>query len=243
MRPECQLGDKGKIQHVIYLQFDNVHFLRDNPNVPSDLEQMPHLSDFLKDNGTFDTNDHTILISHTGGGILSSLTASTRTGTVRPSRTRTATSGRTARSGSRHLQVLDRQHRRRQPGEQPADAVCRHELQHGQQRLRRRSAARAPSATRRRRGCRTRARAATSATSASRTPCSRTTPRSVFRQRPRRSTAATNAERHEHQGRNRADFAAGQTIKIDQRREPRARDDRNVVRNRLGAGTINLTAA
>src|SRR3954454_3296539 len=70
----CQLGDKGKVQHVIYLQFDNVHFLRDNPNVPSDVEQMPHLYDFLKDNGTFDTNDHTVLISHTGGGILSSLT-------------------------------------------------------------------------------------------------------------------------------------------------------------------------
>ena len=70
----CQLGDKGKIKHVIYLQFDNVHFQRDNPNVPSDLEQMPHLLNFLKDNGTFDTNDHTILISHTGGGILSSLT-------------------------------------------------------------------------------------------------------------------------------------------------------------------------
>src|SRR6476620_4020776 len=70
----CQLGDKGKVKHVIYLQFDNVHFRRDNPNVPSDLEQMPHLLSFLKDNGTFDTNDHTVLISHTGGGILSSLT-------------------------------------------------------------------------------------------------------------------------------------------------------------------------
>ena len=70
----CQLGDKGKIKHVIYLQFDNVHFLRDNPDVPSDVEQMPHLYNFLKDNGTFDTNDHTILISHTGGGILSTLT-------------------------------------------------------------------------------------------------------------------------------------------------------------------------
>src|SRR5262245_14129139 len=71
---DCQLGDKGKIKHVIYLQFDNVHFRRDNPNVPSDLEQMPHLLSFLRDNGTFDTNDHTVLISHTGGGILSSLT-------------------------------------------------------------------------------------------------------------------------------------------------------------------------
>src|SRR6185503_316494 len=70
----CRLGDNGKIKHVIYLQFDNVHFRRDNPNVPSDLEQMPNLLKFLKDNGTFDTNDHTILISHTGGGILSTLT-------------------------------------------------------------------------------------------------------------------------------------------------------------------------
>src|SRR2546430_9138548 len=31
------------IKHVIQIQFDNTHFLRDNPNVPSDLEQMPHL--------------------------------------------------------------------------------------------------------------------------------------------------------------------------------------------------------
>ena len=70
----CQLGDKGKIKHVIYIQFDNVHFLRDNPNVPSDLEQMPNLLNFIRDNGTLDTNDHTVLISHTGGGILSTLT-------------------------------------------------------------------------------------------------------------------------------------------------------------------------
>ena len=35
---------------------------------------MPHLLNFLKDNGTLFTNDHTILISHTAGGILSSLT-------------------------------------------------------------------------------------------------------------------------------------------------------------------------
>jgi hypothetical protein len=62
------------IQHVIYLQFDNTHFRRDNPNVASDLEQMPHLLNFLKGNGTLFTNDHTILISHTAGGILSSLT-------------------------------------------------------------------------------------------------------------------------------------------------------------------------
>lgn len=71
----CQLGNKaGQIQHVIYLQFDNTHYDRDNPNVASDLEQMPHLLNFLTQNGTLFANDHTILISHTAGGILSSLT-------------------------------------------------------------------------------------------------------------------------------------------------------------------------
>jgi hypothetical protein len=68
----CKL-DHG-IKHVVYLIFDNVHFLRDNPNVPSDLEQMPHLLNFIRDNGTLLTNDHTVLISHTANGILTSLT-------------------------------------------------------------------------------------------------------------------------------------------------------------------------
>ena len=64
----------GAVKHVIYLQFDNTHYNRDRPNVASDLEQMPHLLSFLQSNGTLFTNDHTILISHTAGGILSSLT-------------------------------------------------------------------------------------------------------------------------------------------------------------------------
>src|ERR1044072_3540328 len=50
------------VQHVIYLQFDNVHFRRDNPNVPSDLEQMPHPLNFIRDNGTLDTNAPTQVI-------------------------------------------------------------------------------------------------------------------------------------------------------------------------------------
>jgi hypothetical protein len=71
----CQLGNgDGQIKHLIYLQFDNVHYDRDAPGVPSDLEQMPNLLNFLKSNGTLFTNDHTILISHTAGGITSSLT-------------------------------------------------------------------------------------------------------------------------------------------------------------------------
>jgi len=67
-------GLRHNTKHVVYLIFDNVHFLRDNPNVPSDLEQMPHLLNFIRGNGTLLTNDHTVLISHTGNGILTSLT-------------------------------------------------------------------------------------------------------------------------------------------------------------------------
>ena len=71
----CRLrSDDGDIQHVIFIIFDNVHFLRDNPNVPSDLQQMPNLLNFIRNRGTLFTNDHTILISHTGGGILTNLT-------------------------------------------------------------------------------------------------------------------------------------------------------------------------
>src|SRR5690349_3661846 len=71
----CQLNSaKGNIQHVIYIQFDNTHFTRDNPNVPSDLEQMPNLLNFIENNGVLLTNHHTPLISHTANDILTSLT-------------------------------------------------------------------------------------------------------------------------------------------------------------------------
>jgi hypothetical protein len=56
---------RPRISHVINIVFDNVHFARDNPNVPSDLEQMPHLLNFLKSNGTVFSNSHTPLIAHT----------------------------------------------------------------------------------------------------------------------------------------------------------------------------------
>src|SRR5262245_62992061 len=62
---KCHLRSaKGDIQHVIYLIFDNVHLLRDNPNVPSDLEQMPNLLNFIRDNGTLLTNDHGADLAH-----------------------------------------------------------------------------------------------------------------------------------------------------------------------------------
>jgi hypothetical protein len=59
------------VQHVINIVFDNVHFFRDNPNVPSDLEQMPHLLNFLESNGTVFSNTHTPMIAHTADDSLS----------------------------------------------------------------------------------------------------------------------------------------------------------------------------
>jgi len=44
LQASCHLQSAGnKIKRVVFLQFDNVHLRRDNPNVPSDLEQMPNL--------------------------------------------------------------------------------------------------------------------------------------------------------------------------------------------------------
>jgi hypothetical protein len=68
----CQLGNG--VKHVVKLMFDNVHFFRDNPNVPSDLELMPNLLNFFTSNGTLLTNNHTPLIAHTADDILSTYT-------------------------------------------------------------------------------------------------------------------------------------------------------------------------
>ena len=68
----CHLGNG--VQHVVQLVFDNVHFFRDNPNVPSDLELMPNLRNFIQGNGTLLANNHTPLIAHTANDILTTLT-------------------------------------------------------------------------------------------------------------------------------------------------------------------------
>jgi hypothetical protein len=71
----CQLASNVHgAKHIVYIQFDNVHLRRDNPNVPSDLEQMPNLLHFMEQQGTLLTNHHTPLISHTSVDILTSLT-------------------------------------------------------------------------------------------------------------------------------------------------------------------------
>jgi hypothetical protein len=62
------------VKHVIEIQFDNVHLRRDNPNVPSDLEQIPNLLNFLETQATLLTNHHTPLISHTADDIITTLT-------------------------------------------------------------------------------------------------------------------------------------------------------------------------
>jgi hypothetical protein len=83
--PAVSLADPGNpngaschlapgVTHVIEIQFDNVHLRRDNPNVPSDLEQMPNLLNFMKTQGTLLTNHHTPLISHTADDIITTLT-------------------------------------------------------------------------------------------------------------------------------------------------------------------------
>src|SRR4051812_39656256 len=71
----CNLHSAGgQIKHVVHITFDNVHLRRDNPNVPSDLEQMPNLLNFVLNNGTISGNHHTPLISHTATDILTALT-------------------------------------------------------------------------------------------------------------------------------------------------------------------------
>jgi hypothetical protein len=68
----CQLGNG--IKHVVQIGFDNVHFFRDNPNVPSDLQMMPNLLNFFTSNGTFLSNNHTPLIAHTANDLLTTAT-------------------------------------------------------------------------------------------------------------------------------------------------------------------------
>lgn len=67
----CRLANG--IKHVVQIQFDNVDQRRANPNVASDLEQMPHLSDFLKRNGVLLTNTHDVL-SHTATNFVANQT-------------------------------------------------------------------------------------------------------------------------------------------------------------------------
>ena len=76
----CQLNSpRGKVQHVVSIIFDNTHLKRDPARdgstlVPSDLEQMPHLLNFIESNGVMLSNHHTQLIAHTSDDIITILT-------------------------------------------------------------------------------------------------------------------------------------------------------------------------
>jgi hypothetical protein len=68
----CALGNG--VQHVVEVFFDNVHYNRDNPNVPADMEQLPALLNFIEDYGTLNSNEHTPLIAHTADDSLTDYT-------------------------------------------------------------------------------------------------------------------------------------------------------------------------
>jgi len=71
----CALGANGSsVKHVIYIQFDDVHYTRDQPNVPSDLQQMPNLLNFITGSGTLVSHEHTPLIAHTADDVVTSET-------------------------------------------------------------------------------------------------------------------------------------------------------------------------
>ncbi|WP_426520287.1 hypothetical protein ACPPVQ_07760 [Diaminobutyricibacter sp. McL0618] len=67
----CHLAND--VKHVVQIQFDNVDRLRNQPNVPSDLEQLPTLRNFLTSNGVILTNTHDVL-SHTATNFVANQT-------------------------------------------------------------------------------------------------------------------------------------------------------------------------
>ena len=200
----------GGIEHVIFLIFDNVHFLRDNQTVPSDLEQMPNLLNFIRDNGTLLTNNHTVLISHTANGILTNLTGmySDRHGQS------VANSYRFFKADEVDwlvivVQVLDRFGRRWYAATNPptpsADTNFNMVTRDS-----------GTPKTLRRRGSRIRVRAATSALLRGRISCSRTTTRSSSRQARRRWRSKRPPARPISRVRGSVGgFAVGQTITLD----------------------------
>ena len=127
----CQLANG--VHHVVEIGFDNVHFFRDNPNVPSDLELMPHLRNFIEDNGTMLSNNHTPLIAHTADDFLTTTPGCTETGTACRSATPTGRTTATApptrrarsRTGPTRCSTRPRPPERR-PRHQPVDGVLAH---------------------------------------------------------------------------------------------------------------------
>ncbi len=71
----CQLPANGsRITHVVHIQFDHLLLRRTSPNIPADLELMPHLYSFLTENGVIAGNHHTSLLANSATDILTILT-------------------------------------------------------------------------------------------------------------------------------------------------------------------------
>jgi hypothetical protein len=71
----CTLHARGgEVTHVVQLLFENVHLRRDDQDVPSDLEQMPHLREFLAGGGTIGTNHTGSPLAEKATDVLSILT-------------------------------------------------------------------------------------------------------------------------------------------------------------------------
>ncbi|PZS03612.1 MAG: hypothetical protein DLM56_08520 [Pseudonocardiales bacterium] len=68
---QCRLANG--VKRVVEIQFDNLDRLRGTPNVASDLQQMPHLTSFLRTNGVLLTNAHDVL-SHTATNFIANQT-------------------------------------------------------------------------------------------------------------------------------------------------------------------------
>lgn len=71
----CELRSRGSaIAHLVHIQLNNVHLRRDNPNVSSDLEQMPHLRKFLQRDGVIASNHQTSPLAQQAPDTLTILT-------------------------------------------------------------------------------------------------------------------------------------------------------------------------
>lgn len=71
----CELHARmGTITRVVQIQLENVHLSRDEPLVPSDLEQMPRLREFFTSNGTIGSNRRAALPSQRAPDLLAVLT-------------------------------------------------------------------------------------------------------------------------------------------------------------------------
>ena len=163
----CHL--KGGISHVMEIFFDNVHFFRDNPNVPCLTSRRCRPAEqFIEKNGTLLSNNHTPLIAHTADDSVTTYTGlyGDRAGMPMLERLPDLQRGRYDRSG-RVVRVLDRPDVRR--GEHSAP-WSRHQPLHGlfaRPRPPHRHARSLRTRRPRRRGCLSLVRAATSVASPS----------------------------------------------------------------------------